>query len=76
MTGAKQHCHASGIKAPKDARTIIGATFVKCPECGRVLKPTPTGKLRQHQPRGRTTASLDTTRDILWDNATPTREIG
>lgn len=42
-------------------------TWACCAHCGRILKPTGTGRLRRHQPRNRHTASLDRTRDILWD---------
>jgi hypothetical protein len=69
----KTYCPMSGQEvgdAERRARYIDGTDeFVKCPECGRVLVATPTGKFRQHQPRGRATASLDYVRDTLWEYA-------
>lgn len=40
--------------------------LAKCRHCGRVLKPTSTGKLRQHQVPGPTTRSMDKTMESLW----------
>ncbi len=66
---SKQLCAGSGA-TEFQTRTYTGlATFARCPECGRVLKPTSTGKLREHQVRNRNTRSLDSTRDILWAHA-------
>lgn len=45
--------------------------FAQCPHCTRVLVPTRSGKLHQHQPRNAATASLDRTRDTLWNAAKP-----
>lgn len=71
-TKTKTYCVGSGadvdMTTTRESRWD-GALWAKCPECGRVLKPTVSEKLRQHQPRNKATASLDATRDILWDSA-------
>lgn len=65
----KQYCDRSGTN-DFDTRQYFNGVLAKCQGCHRVLKPTPSGeKLRQHQLRGRATASYDKTMDILWDHA-------
>ena len=66
--GAKTYCEASGTDDFASRPYSGGSgTLAKCDRCGRVLKPTKGGKLRQHQVKGRTTASMDKTMDTLWD---------
>lgn len=49
---------------------ILGRLWGQCGSCERIMKPTTKGGLlRTHQPRNRSTRSLDQTRDILWDAA-------
>lgn len=73
----KIYCSGSGT-TNYETRTYSGVdTFIQCAVCGRVLKPTPrTRVLRQHQPRNRNTASLDNTRDILWEAAGRSHVVG
>lgn len=69
----KQYCSMSKMDvgdAERRPRHVgIESEFVKCPECERILVPTSTGKFRQHQRRGDTTASLDQIREVLWHYA-------
>lgn len=66
----KPYCTEGGRDASDlEQRRTAGSTFVQCPGCGRILKPTGTNKLRQHQTRNKSTASLDSTREILWHGA-------
>lgn len=74
----KTLCKGSGKTADTlEHRRTSGSTFVKCPDCTRILKPTPaSGLLREHQPRNKSTASLDNTRDSLWAYAVSTERQG
>lgn len=75
---SKKFCVGSGQSADTlEHRRTSGSTFVKCPECGRILKPTTASNLlRRHQPRNKATTSLDATRDSLWAYAVSTERKG
>ena len=46
----------------------LSGQWGKCGLCQRILVLKADGTLRQHQARNKNTASLDSTRDILWEN--------
>lgn len=71
----KVYCPASGT-TNYEVRTsnFNDRRLAKCDVCARVLRLTLKGVLHKHQPRGRTTASMDRTMDILWESATENAE--
>lgn len=70
----KAYCLGSGTSnfttRPYPFPNVRGdGPLARCNHCKRVLRPTPKGVLRQHQVRGRTTASMDKTMETLWEAA-------
>jgi len=68
----KQYCIGAG-SIPAEVRPYSGITnhdtLGQCGKCGRILKVTPSGRLRPHSVRGKNTTSHDRTMEILWDSA-------
>lgn len=67
---AKELCAGSQTE-PVEVRQYGQGHLAKCGSCGRVLKLRANGKLGQHGVRSKTTASHDSTMEILWGRHTP-----
>lgn len=68
-TKGKVFCEGSNTGRLELRTQASGGRLAKCNVCDRVLRPRADNTLRPHQVKGRTTASMDSTMDILWGGA-------